>query len=85
MWIQPGEFTASRLYGAAGQGPTYGVAAPTQGMGTDTLTTGWKTLADPHNPLFWFGVVLVVTVGAAGFAGSGRIGPIKVSGSVGSS
>lgn len=78
-------FTAQGVYGIAGQGPTYGVAAPTQRMASDTLDTGWKALIDPHNPLLWFGALLLVTVGAAGVAGSVKLGPAKLSGSVGKS
>ena len=76
------QFSASALYGATPQAPSYGVAAPTQTMGTDDIITGWKGLLDPHNPLFWFGVVLAVTFGAAGVAGSVRVGRAKVSGSI---
>ena len=73
-------YTASTLYGATPQAPSYGVAAPTQAMATDNLmSTGWKGLVDPHNPLFWFGVVLAVTFGAAGVAGSVRVGRAKAS------
>jgi hypothetical protein len=76
------QFSASSLYGATPQAPSYGVAAPTAQMGTDDLTAGWKGLMDPHNALFWVGVVLAVTFGAAGVAGSVRVGRAKVSGSI---
>ena len=72
------EFTASSLYGATPQAPSYGVAAPTQAMGTDDVTSGWKGLLDPNNPLFWFGAILLVTVGAVGVAGSVRLGRARV-------
>jgi hypothetical protein len=72
-------FTAASLYGATPQAPSYGVAAPTQQMATDDITSGWKGLFDPNNPLFWFGVVLAVTLGAAGVAGSVRLGRAKLS------
>lgn len=75
-------FYASTMYGATPQAPSYGVAAPTQTMATDDIRAGWKGLLDPHNPLMWFGVVLLVTVGAAGVAGSVRLGRAKVSGSI---
>ena len=74
---------ASDLYGTAPvQLPAFGVAAPTARSGTDDMSSGWKGLIDPHNPLFWFGVVLLVTVGAAGVAGSVRLGRAKLSATV---
>jgi hypothetical protein len=76
------EFSAQSLYGATPQAPSYGVAAPTQAMGTDDITAGWKGLLDPNNPLFWFGAILLVTVGAVGVAGSVRLGRAKVSASL---
>lgn len=76
-------YTAQSLYGATPQAPSYGVAAPTQGMSTDNIATGWKGLIDPNNPLVWFGAILLVTVGAAGVAGSVRLGRAKISASVG--
>jgi len=76
-------YTASSVYGATPQAPNYGVAAPTQAMGTDDITTGWKGLLDPNNPLMWFGVILLVTVGAAGVAGSVRLGRAKLSAQLG--
>jgi hypothetical protein len=78
------QFTAASVYGATPQAPSFGVAAPTQQMGLDDLRTGWKGLMDPKNPLVWFGVVLALTVGFAGVAGSARIGPARVAASVGS-
>jgi hypothetical protein len=76
-------YTAASLYGATPQAPSYGVASPTQALATDEIKTGWKGLLDPQNPLLWFGVVLAVTVGAAGVAGSVRLGKAKLSASVG--
>jgi len=75
-------YTANSVYGATPQAPSYSVAAPTQTMATDDITTGWKGLVDPANPLVWFGVILLVTVGAAGVAGSVRLGRAKLSASV---
>ena len=72
-------FNAASVYGATPQAPSYGIAAPTQGMATDDIKTGWKGLVDPNNPLTWFGVFLLITVGAAGVAGSVRLGRAKVS------
>lgn len=76
--------TASSLYGTTPQAPSY-VAAPTQPMGAElgAAATSARELVNPNNPLFWFGLLLAVAVGAAGFAGSGRVGPVKVAGSVG--
>ena len=76
------EYTASSLYGATPQAPSYGVAAPTQAMATDNIKSGWKGLLDPDNPLFWFGTILLVTVGAVGVAGSVRLGRARVAASL---
>lgn len=76
-------YWASQYYGTSPQVPSSGVNAPTQQMGIDTGKTGYPALVDPHNPLFWFGALLLVTVGAAGLSGSARFGPARVSGSVG--
>lgn len=80
-------WTAQDLYGSTPQAPSYSPhmgAAPTQQMGTHDadLMTGWKGLVDPGNPLFWLGVVLVVTVGLGGVAGSVRLGRARLSGSL---
>jgi hypothetical protein len=40
-------------------------------------------LFSPSNPLLWFGIFLAVTVGAAGAAGSVRLGKVKLSASAG--
>jgi len=76
-------YDAASVYGATPQAPSYGVAAPTQAMGTDDIRAGWRGLVDPNNPLMWFGVILLLTVGAAGVAGAARLGPARVSGSLG--
>jgi hypothetical protein len=73
---------ASQVFGIAPQQPSYGVAAPTQAVGVSTDPGGWRALVDPHNPLVWFGAVLLVTVGAAGLAGSVRLGKATISASV---
>jgi hypothetical protein len=52
-------------------------------MADDMGGNSWQTLINPRNPLFVFGVVLAVTVGAVGVAGAARVGPVKASGSVG--
>jgi len=79
-------FTASSLYGTAPNTPSAGVTAPTERMsfGDGDIAAGVKGLIDPHNPLVWFGGVLLVTVGAASVAGSVRLGRGKVAVSVGS-
>lgn len=78
-------YDAQSVYGVTPQVASYaGVAAPTQGMATDSISSGWRGLVDPQNPLFWFGAVLLVTVGAAGVAGSVRLGRAKIGVNVGS-
>lgn len=71
-------YDARSVYGATPQAPSYGIAAPTQQMATDDITAGWKGLVDPNNPLMWFGVILLITVGAAGVAGSVRLGRARL-------
>jgi len=74
---------ASNLYGTA---PVIIPAvSPQVAMSAtdDSPNGGLRSLVDPHNPIMWFGVLLLVTVGAAGVAGSVKLGPAKVSGSVG--
>jgi hypothetical protein len=51
----------------------------------DRATSGLQAVIDPSNPLLWFGLFMLVTVGAAGVSGSARIGRAKVQASVGSS
>ena len=75
-------FSAQSLYGASAQAPSYGVAAPTQHMATDDIRSGWPGLVDPNNPLVWFGAILLVSIGAAGVAGSVRLGKAKFSAAV---
>lgn len=79
--------TASSLYGCTPQAASWGsVAAPTEHMGSTEpgMDGGFKTLVNPRNPIVWFGVLLLATVGLAGVAGSARIGPAKVSAAIGS-
>lgn len=76
-------FTAEGVYGVSPQIPSAGVNAVTQQMGMDTGKTGYAALLDPHNPIMWFGALLLITVGAAGLSGSARLGPVRASGSVG--
>lgn len=75
-------FTAASVYGAAPAAPAVTVAHPTQHMATDDIRTGVRGLLDPNNPLLWFGAILAVTVGAAGVAGSVRLGRAKLSASL---
>jgi uncharacterized membrane protein YedE/YeeE len=72
----------SDIFGVQAQQPSYGVAAPTQGIGVSVGASGLASLLDPGNPLMWFGLVLGVTVGAIGVAGSVRLGGAKVSASI---
>lgn len=78
-------FSAEALFGAAPIAPSMGAAAPTQVMGVDHSDSGFGWLVNPHNPLMWFGIFLLATVGAAGIAGSVRLGPARASGSIGKS
>ncbi|GAA4699836.1 hypothetical protein [Phytohabitans rumicis] len=73
-------YTAASLYGSTPQAPSYTQPAPM--AYTDDLASGVRGLLDPNNPLFWFGVVLAVTLGAAGAAGSVRLGKAKLSASI---
>lgn len=74
-------FTAAEQYGTAV--PTYGVAAPTQQMATDpNFRAGLRGLVDLNNPLFVFGLIMAVTLGLAGAAGSIRVAKTRVSASV---
>lgn len=76
-------WTAADIYGTA---PVYMPAVqPDSFGGTDVTSTtaGWRSLVDPKNPIVWFGVLLLVTVGAAGVAGSVKLGPAKVGGAIG--
>jgi len=78
-------YTAASMYGATPQIPNQ-VATPLEGAMADDMKSGsWHTLVNPRNPLFVFGVVLAVTLGAVGVAGSARVGPVKVAGSAGKS
>jgi hypothetical protein len=86
MYVSDGSgMTASSLFGAAVQVPTSpgGVSHSIPAMGPDTDKRGWRALLDTHNPLFWAGVVILVTFGAAGGAGSIRLGRAKGSVQVG--
>lgn len=77
---------AQSLYGMTSTGAVQTAAvASTQQMSPveHSWAPGPKGLIDPRNPLFWFGMILAATVGAAGIAGSVRLGPAKISGSVG--
>lgn len=73
-------FDPQSIYGMTPQAPSYQAAAtPTQGMAIDSgVRMGWRGLLDWNNPLFWVGVVLVVTFGAAGAAGSVRLGRARL-------
>lgn len=74
-------FTAASVYGATAAAPSY-QAPTTQIMAPAAWPGGVAGLLSPHNPVFWVGVVLAVTVGALGVAGSVRLGEAKLSASV---
>lgn len=77
---------STRMYGmsmATGGGP--GISAPTATLSGDADASGIGWLVSPRNPLMIFGLLLLVTVGAAGVAGSVRLGPAKISAAVGKS
>lgn len=74
---------ASQLYGTQPQIPSAGIGAVTEPMGISAGNNGWANLIDPHNGIFWFGVFLLATVGAAGVSGSARLGPARGSVSLG--
>jgi len=73
------------MYGITPQAPSYGVAAPTQAMGSsgDLAPGGWRALVDPRNPVFWLGVVGAVTLGLGAFASNVRVGRASFRASVG--
>lgn len=77
-------FTAQDMYGLQPQAPAYatGGYSHTQTMMTTDIPDGVRGLLHPNNPLMWFGVILLVTVGAAGVAGSVRLGQAKLSASL---
>lgn len=78
-------FDAQSVYGQQSASPSYGVAAPTQGMASvSDFSDGWRGLVDPRNPLVWLGGFMLATVGLAGVAGSVRLGKARVSAQVGS-
>lgn len=78
-------FWATDQYGTNAQVPVGGVAAVTQPMGiySQGAANGYKSLIDPHNPITWFGLFLLATVGAAGVSGSARLGPARASAGIG--
>lgn len=76
-------FSSAALYGTSSIAPSMGTAAPTQVIGIDASDSGASWMISASNPLVWFGLFLLATVGAAGVAGSVRLGPAKVGGSVG--
>ena len=79
-----GDFSVASQIGLQPRGQTTGdtgVAAPTGRVAvSDTDTMGLFSL---RNPLTIFGIILLVTVGAAGAAGSVRLGKIKLSATAG--
>jgi hypothetical protein len=77
---------AQSMYGVTPQVSTQ-VLQPTTLPGTDggDFGSGWRALVNPDNPLFWAGVLILATVGAAGVAGSARLGPARIAAGVGKS
>jgi hypothetical protein len=74
---------AATIYGCPNvQAPASG-GSFTAHMAPSVVPEGLAGLVSPRNPLMWFGVIMLATVGAAGLAGSVRLGPAKLSGSVG--
>lgn len=76
------EGTAASIYGTA---PTFiGAVVPDTAMSaTDSARRGIKAFTDPQSPVLWLALVVLVTVGAAGVAGSVKLGPAKVGGAIG--
>lgn len=76
------EGTAAYVYGTA---PTFipAVVPDTAMSATDSARRGVKAFTDPQNPVVWLIGLLLVTVGAAGIAGSVKLGPAKLGGSIG--
>ncbi len=82
----PTATTAGQLYGPSVQTPTLPEVMHSPIAPADLSdTTGWRRLVDPKNPLVWFGALLAITLGAAGVAGSARVGNVRVSASAGES
>lgn len=77
---------AQSMYGVTPQVPTQVMQATTlPGTSGDDFGSGWRAMVNPNNPLFWAGVLILATVGAAGVAGSAKLGPVRISGGVGKS
>lgn len=76
-------YDAVSLYGATPQAPSMQADEPMVPASTDDVASGVAGLMDPNNPLTWFGVFLLATVGFAGIAGSARLGAARVSASLG--
>lgn len=75
---------AQSLYGMGAGVPAADTGTSQANPVAHDWAPGVRGLVDPRNPLMWFGVILLATVGAAGIAGSVRLGPAKLSGQVGS-
>jgi hypothetical protein len=80
------DFYAANIYGT-GPVAVPAVSPPASASSTDALghAGGWKGLVSPKNPLMWIGAIALATMGAAGLAGSVRLGPAKASASLGKS
>jgi len=64
--------------------PAPGATAPAiaQQAGAPVLTA---PLTSPDNPLFWFGGLLLVTLGLVGISTQIRLGPLRFTGAAGNS
>ena len=75
-------WTPANLYGVGAASSGTPADSPLAGS-TGLTSTASSPIWHPDNPLLWFGGLLAVIAGAAGFAASGRVGPVKASGSIG--
>lgn len=78
-------FSAAEIYGCAPvePSPVSTVGRETAYMSPSIVPSGVTGLLNPRNPLTWLAILALATVGAAGVAGSVRLGPARLSGAVG--
>lgn len=74
--------SASR-YGIMPQAAPVAGGSETAYMAPSPVPSGLTGLVNPRNPLAWLLLIGLATVGAAGVAGSVRLGPAKLSGAMG--
>lgn len=78
------DFTAATIYGCTSPEPQVStVGTETAHMAPGAFPATMSGLVNPRNPLAWLALLALATVGAAGLAGSVRLGPARISGSVG--